>query len=230
MASVQWKLGLAFAWTALVVYWVVAAPPSDPTLERALWGGLAMGRFGDIDPSIIAVFLLLGINADLYIILLLRDGRFQRVPGWPFGVAMFGLGSFVLVPYLLLRRKDPRLDVPVGRVTRLVSSRPVGWLLVVALAGLCAWGIANGSAAAFSKAFHTSMLVHVMTLDFLLEVLLLWPVVEESRRLDPPAVEPSLARAVRWIPLFGPALWGALVVRQSGTHRLRADPVESLHS
>ena len=213
MAQLRWKLVIGAAWLGLIGYWIFAAPPSDPPLERALWGGLLTLRWDGVDPSIVAVFLLLGVSAELYLVLLLRDGRMQPVPGWPFGLAMFGLGSFVLVPYLLLRQERPPPPAPPGRITRVLSSRPVGWILVATLLAIGGWGIACGSAAAFARAFRTSMLVHVMTLDLGLATLLLWPLVEASRRLDPPAREPAIARAVRALPLVGPALWSALVTR-----------------
>ena len=82
------------------------------------------------------------------------------------------------------------------------------------MAALAVWGLGFGTGSGFAHAFRTSALVHVMTLDFLLEVALLWPLVEESRRLDAPSFEPSWARKLRWLPLFGPALWNAAVVRR----------------
>ena len=49
-----------------------------------------------------------------------------------------------------------------------------------------------------------------MTIDLAVCTALLFVLVEETRtRWTPP--EPAIARAVRFIPLFGPALWSALV-------------------
>lgn len=211
MASTRGKTILFALWASLIAWWIVGAPAAHPTIDRALWGGLLTGRFDGIDPAVVGVFLLLGVTADLFVVLLLRDGRFQKLPGWPFALASFGLGSFVVVPYLLLRSKNPPRERPPGRATRVLSSRPIGWVIAAALLALVGWTVARGDASALAAAFRTSMLVQVMTLDLLLETLLLAWLVEESRHLDPPHREPAIARALRFVPLLGPALWNALV-------------------
>ncbi len=215
VSDTRWKIVLFLVWAGLIAYWIVAAPPPHPTLDRALWRGLVTRNFAGVDPAVVGVFLMLGLTADLFVIFLLRDGRFQRLSGWPFGVASFLFGSFIVVPYLLLRAKTPELDRPAGRITRFASSRPVGWTIVLGMSALAAWALVLGHASAFASAFRASGLVHVMTLDLLFELVLLAALVEESRRLEPPTVEPVTARALRWIPLFGPALWNALVIRRA---------------
>lgn len=116
------RVALGTVWAALVAYSLLAAPPRDLALERAMW----TFRFGEVDASVVALFLTMGLTADLFVVLLLRDGRFRRVPGWPVAIATFVLGSFVLLPYLALRGA-PGPPRPVGTVTRIASSRPIGW-------------------------------------------------------------------------------------------------------
>lgn len=201
------RLALLAAWAALVAYALVAAPPRDVALERALW----TFRFGDVDASVVALFLAMGLNADLFVVLLLRDGRLRRVPGWPVGLATFVLGSFVVLPYLALRgapRPPPRAP---GRITRIVSSRPVGGAIAIGYAAVLALA-ACGDPDAFARAFERTWFVHVMAIDFAVECVLLAWLVAEARHVDPPHREPRAARGLRHVPIVGPSLWNAMVV------------------
>jgi hypothetical protein len=208
LARPRVRLALAAVWIALGAYAVTAAPPADPALERALW----TARFGDVDGIVVAVFLALGINADLFVVLLLRDSRFRRVPGWPVALASFVLGSFVLLPYLAVRGAPRRPPRAAGPVTRVVSARPVGWLIVAGFVALIGLAVTRGDPGSFARAFGGSALVHVMTLDLAVECVLLWVLVVDARRVDPPHHEPRLARVALAVPVVGPALWNALVV------------------
>lgn len=214
MADWRWKLAFALVWLGLVGYAALLAPPPDPALERTLWHGAWSGRFAGVDPAIVAVFSLLGVIPALSLVLLLRDGLRQRLPGWPFAVAMFALGAFALLPYLVLRSPAPAPARPPGRLTRLLSSRPVGWILLATALALTVYGCVAGHAEAYRRAFGHSALVNVMTFDFAICSALLVVLVSEARRLDPPWREPPLAAALWRLPLLGPALWNALVVRQ----------------
>jgi hypothetical protein len=204
---------LGGAWLAFVAYAIFRAPPDDPALTRALVHGSLTGDFGAIDPSIAAVFSALGVVPLLAVALLARGASRQRIPLWPFAVAMFALGAFALLPYLALRDDVPRPPPPAGRLRRALASRPLGWLIVAGLGLLAAWALTSGSATAYAHAFRTTAMVHVMSIDACVCTLLVHALVEESRRAGDVQVESPAARAVRFVPLFGAALWNALVRR-----------------
>lgn len=203
------------AWGLFVVYAAVLAPPDDPALVRALVRGSFTGDFGGLDPAIAAVFSSLGVVPVLASTFVLRAGAGRRLPAWPFAVGMFALGAFALLPWLALRDTlGPRPAArPPGAVRRLLARPIVAWGVLVALVGLASWGIARGHAAAYARAFGSTSMVHVMTIDLVVCAALVAWLVEEARRDLLPGAEPRIARLVRFVPLFGSAAWAALVKR-----------------
>jgi hypothetical protein len=204
--------GWLLAWGAFFAYAALAAPPDDPALTRALVKGSLSGDFGGVDRSIAAVFSMLGVVPVLASSFVLRDAAPRRLPGWPFALAMFVVGAFALLPWLALRNLGARRDEPrdAGRVRRLLAHRLAAWGIVVALVGLVVWGSLAGSAQAYVHALQSTSMVNVMSVDLVVCSALLFVLVEEERRRAASATESSLARAVRFVPLFGPALWNAL--------------------
>ncbi len=207
----------AWGWLVLffgfVGYAVRVAPPADPALTRALIHGTLTGDFGSIDPSIAAVFSALGVVPLLAATFTLRDGARRKVPAWPFALAMFAVGAFALLPWLAVRgafgpRAEPR---PPSLARRFLAHPIVAWGIVVCLVGLTVWGIAAGSPEAYVRAFRTTAMVHVMTIDFVVCTLLLTMLMEEERARS--TRESQIARVVRVVPLFGTALWNALTRR-----------------
>lgn len=214
MKRVAWGWVAAFA--TFVAYAALAAPPDDPALTRALVRGSFTGDFGGVDPAIAAVFSTLGVVPVLASTFVLRDGAGRVVPAWPFALGMFLVGGFALLPWLAVRnvggpRALPRLP---GPVRRLVAHRLIGVGIVLALVGLSGWALARGSSAAYVRAFHGTSLVHVMSIDLVVCMALLFVLVEEARRHDEVVrAELPSARALRFVPLLGTALWNALTPR-----------------
>jgi hypothetical protein len=203
--------GWLVLWAAFVAYAAVLAPPDDPALTRALVRGSLSGHFGAVDPAIAAVFSMLGVVPVLASTFVLGDGATRRLPAWPFALGMFVVGAFALLPWLAFRAAlGPRAPRPPGAVRRLLARRAFRAGIVVALAALSAWALVAGHGAAYLQAFRSTSMVNVMTIDLVVCTALLFVLVEEARReLRQP--EPGVARAVRVVPLFGPALWTALV-------------------
>ena len=204
--------GWVFAWGLFVAYAAALAPPDDPALTRALVKGSMSGDFGGVDHAIAAVFSMLGVVPVLASTFVLRDGADRKLPAWPFALGMFVVGAFALLPWLALRdlagpRAEPRAP---GRVRKLLARRWFAWGIVVALSALGAWGIATGSASAYAHAFRTTSMVNVMSIDLVVCAALLFVLVERQRARGVSPGESPLARASRFIPLLGPALWNAL--------------------
>ena len=199
------------AWLAFAIYAFAFAPPDDPALTRALLHGMLTFDFGGVDPSIAAVFSLLGVVPVLASGFVLADGAGRRLWAWPFALGMFVVGGFALLPWLALRgvggaRVPPREP---GRVRRFLGTRACRVGIVLALGALTTWGLARGSGAAYASAFRSASMVNVMTVDLTLCTLLLFVLVEEARRREPSRETPlaRVASGVRFVPLFGSALW-----------------------
>ena len=203
--------GWLVLWAAFIGYAALLAPPDDPALTRALVQGTVTGHFGAVDPAIAAVFSMLGVVPVLASTFVLRDGGARRLPAWPFALGMFVVGAFALLPWLAFRDVlGPRAPAPPGPVQRFLARRVVRAGIVVALAALSAWALTAGHRAAYFEAFRSASMVNVMTIDLAMCTALLFVLVEEARKQGTPP-EPSIARAARFVPLFGPALWSALV-------------------
>ncbi|MFO0677011.1 MAG: hypothetical protein U0169_10770 [Polyangiaceae bacterium] len=199
-SGVAW--GWFVPWLAFVAYAVFVAPPDDPTLLPAL----LRADLGRGDPSVVAVFNLLGVVPVLASRFVLDDGASRKLPAWPFAAGMFALGAFALLPWFALRSAFGPRSVPraPGRVRRLLASPRMAWGLVVVAVGLTTWGAIAGHGAAYAAAFRTTKLVHVMTIDLVVCSALLVVLAREAH-----GGGDALAR-LRWIPLFGVALENAL--------------------
>jgi hypothetical protein len=207
------KMLIAGVWAGLLCYAFTLAPPNDAAVTHKLLAGSVSGSFSGIDPAVVAVWNLLGVVPLLYLSLLVPDGRRQRVLSWPFGLLMMVGGGFILVPWLLLRSEQPSATRPFRLGMRVVRSATYRWGIVVAIVGLCGYGLGAGSVSGFAKLFWQARLVHVMTLDLLLCAALLPYLIGKLRRPDDVASEPSWARLLLLLPLLGPALWSALYYR-----------------
>ncbi|MGD1943819.1 MAG: hypothetical protein ACFB0G_21195 [Leptolyngbyaceae cyanobacterium] len=103
-----------------------------------------------------------------YACMAIADGHGQKVPAWPFVAGSFGLGAFLLLPYLILRQPNPTFAPPLPRMIKLLDSR---WLGLSSLAGalvLMGYGIYAGDWADFVDQWQSSRYIHVMSLDFCL--------------------------------------------------------------
>jgi len=201
-------------WAAILAYAFLASPPEDEALRDALLRGCFTGRFRGVDASVAAVFSALGILPVLMASFLVPDGRGRRPPAWPFALLSFALGAFAIIPYLVLRRPGGSPDpTRLGPLVRLLRSRALAWLMVAGLVALMAWAIGAGSATAYAHAFRTARLVNLMTIDLGLCAGLLSVLVAHARRTERVTGSDALARLV-WVPVLGPALWNALVLRR----------------
>jgi hypothetical protein len=158
---------LATLWLAFVVYAFFFAPPDQPgTVE--LITQLSTGQWDEINPVIVALFNLMGIWPMAYAGIALIDGQGQTVPAWPFVVGSFGLGAFLLLPYLVLRQPNPTFDLPKSRMIELADSRWLGLSLLIASIVLMGYAAYAGDWADFVTQWQTSRFIHVMSLDFCL--------------------------------------------------------------
>lgn len=203
---------LGILWISFVLYAVVLAPPEQPDTWDLI-RRLSTGDFQGINPAIVTLFNAMGIWPMVYACVALVDGRFQKIRAWPFVVGAFGLGAFVLLPYLVLRQSasesSSAFTGTTGWLLKGLESRWLGWLLTIGAAVLIGYGVIMGDWVDFIAQWQTSRFINVMSLDFCLLTalfpLLVWD--DLARR------QPNPERW-RWvmvlIPLVGAALYLAL--------------------
>jgi hypothetical protein len=206
MSPLLRRFGYGFLLAAYIAYAVVFAPHGDPPHVTFL--SLALGQGPARNPAVWGVFQLLGVVPLMYWALMLPDGRGQRVWAWPFALGMMALGSFSLLPYLILRRPYPN-PVPGPRpiVVRWFGGRPFAALVTLALAGLLVFIMGGGSLTDYIFWFRHSNFVHLMTLDLLVLVLLFPALLRDDMARRGVPEEDGVGRMALAVPLLGPALY-----------------------
>ncbi|NER78390.1 MAG: DUF2834 domain-containing protein [Leptolyngbya sp. SIO1D8] len=164
---------LAMLWLGFAIYAFGLAPPDDQPGTAELIQRLSTGDWSGINPVVVALFNLMGIWQIVYACLALIDGHGQTFPAWPFVLGVFGLGAFVLLPYLVLRQSNPTFSPPKSKLLDLFDSRWLGASLLMISLLLIGYGIYAGDWADFIIQWKTSRFIHVMSLDFCLLWLLI---------------------------------------------------------
>jgi hypothetical protein len=203
------RWGFAGLWLLFLGYATFLAPGDRPeTLE--LIKHLSTGQVAGINPTVVALFNLMGVLPLAYSCLLYVDGRGQKIPAWLFGVGAFAVGAFALIPYLALRQDNPEWAGPKGKLIKFWDSRYTAIGLLVAAIGLLSYGLIAGDWADFVGQWQSSKFINVMSLDFCLLSLLGSELVPDdmARR---GMVNPLVATLAQWLPLFGLLIY--LVVR-----------------
>ena len=199
------RLSLGLLWVGFIVYAFVWAPPAQPdTLD--LIRRLSIGAWDDINPAIIALFNIMGIWPVIYACMALIDGHEQKVPAWPFVLGSFGLGAFLLAPYLILREPGTRFTGSKSKLLKLLDSRWTGAALAIGSFVLIIYGLSAGDWGQFVEQWRTSQFIHVMSLDFCL-LWLLFPILLRDDMARRDLREPLIFWAVTLIPLLGAAMY-----------------------
>ncbi len=219
MNSVQRKLVFGGIWLGFSAYAFWLAPPNDPkTLDQIM--ALSTGQWGQLNPAIVALFNLMGIWPMIYAAVALADGHCQpntaegtieaspaSPKAWPFVAGSFGLGAFVLLPYLALRSPAPTLHLEQpSRLLAIVSSRLFGIFLLANAIIWLGYAFIRGDWANFSAQWQNSRFIHVMSLDFC-ALTLLFPTLaqDDSRRHG--IASPHWAWATVAFPIVGAAIY-----------------------
>ncbi len=205
------KIGFALLWLGFSLYAFALAPPAQPdTLDLIV--RLSSGQWDGINPTIVALFNLMGIWPMVYACLALIDGAGQKISAWPFVAVSFAVGAFALLPYLALREPNPTFEGPKTRLLSLVDSRWTGRVLALGSVVLLGYGLLNGDWSDFAQQWQTSQFIHVMSLDFCMLSAVVSPLVRNDmakRNFH----NPTLFWVAALIPLLGVVLY--LSVRPS---------------
>lgn len=204
--------GLPFwlVWLGFGIYAFVFAPPDRPE-TMVLIQNLIRGDVADINPTIVALFNLMGVYPLIFACLLFSDGHGQKVPAWLFVTLSMGVGAFALLPYFALRSPNPKFIGPKNWWIKLTDSRITGLIIATAAIGLLIYGFKYGDWADFIDQWESNRFIHVMTLDFImLSLLFPWILTDDMKRrgLDPNSF---LYFLIASVPLLGPAVY--LVLR-----------------
>lgn len=201
-------------WLVLVTVAVVFAPPAAPDTNDVIVKMLA-GQLDGVNTSLFALFNLMGVFPMAFLAVLAFDSTEQRVPKWPFIILSFGLGAYVLVPYLVARRWNlPRRAASTWWL-RLLGSRLIGGgltLLALTLVGL----FVVGDVHTFMEHFRTEQFPFAMSLDFMACCVAAALLGREEATLRG-------QRALQWLALVpGAGLPLVLVFRRDETRAKRA--------
>ncbi len=193
-------------WLGFGIYAFVFAPPDRPdTIE--LIQKLITGETADINPTIVALFNLMGVYPLIYGCILFSDGRGQRVPAWPFVILSIAVGAFALLPYLALREPNPKFTGTKNWWIKITDSRITGLVIAIATIVLVIYGYKYGDWGNFIEEWRTNRFIHVMSLDFMMLTLLFpWILADDmaKRGLDQKGFLYFLISA---IPLLGPVAY-----------------------
>jgi hypothetical protein len=187
----------------LILYAFRFAPPAQPdTLDLIV--KLSTGQWAGINPSIVALFNLMGIWPLIYCAVLFADGQGQTTPAWPFALLSLAVGAFAILPYLVLRQPNPSPPEDRSRLIALFDSRWFGLSLLLGTLALLFYGLIQGDRADLVQQWRSSRFIHVMSLDFCL-LGLLFPLLLKDDLTRRGLKQPSLFWIVALVPLLGPA-------------------------
>jgi hypothetical protein len=120
-----------------------------------------------VDPLVFMVFNLLGIWPIVMVAMLVQDNQ-GRLKAWPFAFSSMVLGNSALYLYLFFRRKQQGYVSPKTMLVRFAESKITAVVLLMSTLALMLYGLAQGSFAAYAKAWQANYMVNVMTIDFFL--------------------------------------------------------------
>ncbi|MFD1888169.1 hypothetical protein [Paenibacillus wenxiniae] len=195
---------LLVIWLAFIGYALFFTPDTggaDPYLRSLL-------TLQSKEPSLMAMFSLLGLYPLSYACLLLR-GDDRRVPAWPFVLGSFALGAFALLPYFILtasgRWAEHRPRIRTARSIRgSVEGAATHWILLLITVGVIAYGWIGGHSVAYAQAFNSSSFVHTMTIDFVVLTLLSVYAIHQDQRVTR---QPAGIMWIGLIPVIGLLLY-----------------------
>lgn len=200
------RLVYAALWCALLAFALRLAPPADAATLGQVWA-LLRADTAQVDGLAIAIFNLLGVLPAAFLALVLFDSGRPRP--WPFALGAFVLGGFVLLPYLVLRDTRAPLRTRPPLAVRAIGSRPAGWGLALAAAGLLAFGLLAGDPLDYLAQARASLFIATMSADLLALTVALHLAAAADRRRRGLRLAGTAARLVH-LPLLGPLLYLAL--------------------
>ena len=194
------KVGFWLLWLGFITYAFVLAPPNQPDTFDLI-KNLSTGKWEGINPLVVSLFNIMGIFPMIYSCLLFIDGRGQKIPAAPFASVSFGVGAFALLPYLALRKPNPKFVGKKNIFLKILDSRLTGIALSIGAIAIVAYGL-NGDWNNFVQQWQTDRFIHVMSLDFCL-LCLLFPALLRDDMARRKIKNSAIFWLTALIPLFG---------------------------
>ena len=162
-------------WIAFPIYGFIASnfllPPEDGYTQNVVMASLTVD-LSAVEPLVFMVFNLLGVIPMAYALLVLFDGKEQPLPAWPFVILSFFVGAFGILFYVALRRWGQDPEGAKSRLQQQLDTRVAPAILLILSLLLVIVG-AGGSLQSYVDLWQTKPLVHIMTLDLVLLLLVL---------------------------------------------------------
>ena len=160
------KLFLVTVWVLgwIHVFWF---SPDDGSSMQDFIVAVMQVNTAVVDPLVFMVFNLLGIWPIVMVAMLVQDNQ-GRLKAWPFAFSSMVLGNSALYLYLFFRREQQGYIPPKTRLVRFAESKITAVVLLLSTLALMLYGFAQGSLAAYAKAWEVNYIVNVMTIDFFL--------------------------------------------------------------
>ena len=195
------KIFLSLFWIGFLIYGFFLAPPGQPdTIE--LIKNMSTGNWDNINPLIITVFNSIGLVTVVCANLLFIDGREQKIVAWPFAIAGLALGTFAILPYLILREPNPKFSGEKNLLIKLSDSRLLHIILTITLLIFIIWGSISGNWSDFFYEWQNRRFINVMSLD-LLFLCLICPLIIRDDMLGRNIKNHALFWVISLIPLLG---------------------------
>lgn len=195
-------------WVAFPLYGFMASnfllPPDDGYTRQVVMASLTVD-ISAVEPLVFMVFNFLGVIPMTYALLVLFDGDEQPLPAWPFVILSFVVGAFGILFYVALRRWGRDVEGAKSRLQQQLDTRTGPAILLIVSLLLVIVG-AGGSVQSYVDLWQTKPLVHIMTIDLVLLLLVLpFLAMDDMRRRH---VDARAWRVlVVAVPLFGVLLY-----------------------
>ncbi|MCL1472856.1 DUF2834 domain-containing protein [Argonema antarcticum] len=201
------KVTLFLIWVLFVSYTVWLAPLDRPDTLPLVQKLLTL-QWGNLNPIIPVLFILMGVWPMIYACLMFFDGKMQKFMAWPYFIGSNGTGVICLLPYLFLRDRNQEFTGQKDYLLRILDKRSTGIALLLSTIALFAYGLIAGDWADYFQQFQTTPFVQLISIDFCL-MCLVFPLTslfddDMARR---GIKDSQMFWVLALVPLFGPLVY-----------------------
>jgi hypothetical protein len=201
------KAALCAIWIGFVAYTIWLAPLDQPE-TWSIARDLFTLHWGNLNAILLVIFSLMGVWPMIYACLMVADETAQPFRVWPYFVGSNFTGVICLLPYLIIRRTNPKFYGFKHEWFKKLDQQSTGFTLLGITIALVIYALVAGDWQDYIRQFQTVPFVHLISLDFCL-MCLIFPITS--------LFDDDMARRgiydTRWfwsvalVPLFGPLLY-----------------------
>lgn len=164
---------MTFLFGVLFFVFTVYAFLLSPNQDKQILGQLLQIN-NNLDLSLKCVFWAMGLVPILLGLYLIPTRHKYKLNLWPFWLASFLVGAGAILPYLTLRKPQVN-SISLSKWEKLLKNDFLRLIFLLAIWVLVIYGFIQGNPDAYIKAARESRLVNVMSLDFVILMLIVWP-------------------------------------------------------